>query len=72
MSALLTRAMSEVQKLPVEDQDALAAVILDEIDDERRWDVAFAKSPSKLAALAARAAEQAAAGQCRPGGFDEL
>ncbi|MBX9583530.1 MAG: hypothetical protein K2X87_24780 [Gemmataceae bacterium] len=72
MSALLDRAVAEARKLPDAEQDALAALILDEIEDDRRWDEAFAKSPGKLAALATRAAEQVRAGQCRAAGFDEL
>ncbi len=72
MSALLEKAVNEARKLSEEDQDALGAAILDEMDDERRWDEAFARSPGKLTALAARAAEQVKAGDCRAVGFDEL
>lgn len=72
MSQLLEHAVAEVRKLPDEEQDAIAALILDEIEDDRRWEEAFAASPSKLAALAARAAKQVRAGQCRAAGFDEL
>ncbi len=72
MSPLLDHAVAEARKLPDREQDALAALILEEIEDDRRWDEAFARSPGKLAALAARAAEQVRAGQCRAAGFDEL
>lgn len=72
MSRLLDQAVAEARKLPDAAQDAIAALILDEIEDDRRWDEAFAKSPGKLAALAARAAEQVKAGRCRAAGFDEL
>ena len=72
MSQRLDQAVAEVRKLPDVDQDAIAALILDEIDDDRRWDETFARSPGKLAALAARAVEQVKAGQCRAVGFDEL
>lgn len=72
MSPLLDRAVAEARKLPDAEQDALAALILDEIEDDRRWDEAFAKSPGKLAALAARAAEQVQSGQYRAAGFDGL
>jgi hypothetical protein len=72
MSALLSQAVAEAQKLPAHEQDALAAVMLEEIEDERRWEEAFARSPGKLAALSARAAEQVAAGRVRAGGFDDL
>jgi hypothetical protein len=72
MSQLLEQVVTEVRKLPDDAQDAIAAVILEEIEDDRRWEEAFARSPGKLAALAARAAEQVKAGQCRTAGFDEL
>ena len=72
MSPLLDRAVAEARKLPDAEQEVIAALILEEIEDERRWEEAFARSPRKLAALAARAAEQVRAGQARPAGFDEL
>ena len=68
MSQLFDRAVAEARKLPDAAQDALAAVILDEIEDDRRWDEAFARSPGKLAALAARAAEQVRDGHTRVAG----
>ena len=58
MSQLLDRAVEVVRGLPDSDQDAIAALILEEIEDDRRWDEAFAHTPGKLAALAARADEQ--------------
>ena len=58
MSQLLEQAVAEARALPAEDRDAVAAIILEEIDDDRRWAASFAKSPEKLTALAARAAEQ--------------
>jgi hypothetical protein len=72
MSQLLDRAIEEARKLPDEQQDAIASLILEEIEDDRRWEESFARSPGKLAALAARAVEQVRAGQCRAAGFDEL
>lgn len=72
MSQLLDQAVAEVRKLPDAEQDAIATLILEEIEDDRRWDEALARSPGKLMALAARAAEQVRAGQTRPIGFDEL
>jgi hypothetical protein len=72
MSQLLDQAVAEARKLPDTEQDAIAALILQEIEDDRRWEEALAKSPDKLAALAARAEEQVRAGRCRAAGFDEL
>ncbi len=71
VTVLLDRAVAEARKLPDTEQDAIAALILQEIDDDRRWDEALAKSPGKLTTMAARAEEQVRAGRCRPVGFDE-
>jgi hypothetical protein len=42
MTSLLQRAFAEVEKLPAEVQDAIAAWLLVDIDDERQWDARFA------------------------------
>ena len=44
MTTLLQRAVAEVEKLPAEDQDAIAARLLAEVDDERQWDARFAST----------------------------
>ena len=72
MSSLLEQAVEKARKLPDAEQDAIASLILQEIEDDRQWEEAFAHSPGKLAALATRAAEQVREGRCRTAGFDEL
>lgn len=52
MTQLLEKVLTEVYKLPPEKQDAIAAVILEELEDERLWDKVFAGSQDKLAELA--------------------
>ncbi len=42
MTTLLQRAIAEAEKLPAEDQDAIASRLLAEIEDERRWNDRFA------------------------------
>lgn len=42
MTTLLQRAVAEAEKLPVEDQDAIASRWLAEIEDERQWSARFA------------------------------
>jgi hypothetical protein len=44
MTTLLRRAVAEIEKLPAEDQDAIAARLLAEVDDERQWDSRFAST----------------------------
>ena len=72
MSPLLEHAVAEARKLPDADQEAIAALILQEIEEDRKWEESFARSPEKLRALAERAAEQVRAGRFRAAGFDEL
>jgi len=42
MTTLLQRAFAEVEKLPPEDQDAIASRLLAEVEDERQWNARFA------------------------------
>jgi hypothetical protein len=42
MTTLLQRAVAEAQKLPAEDQDAIASRLLAEVEDERQWANHFA------------------------------
>jgi hypothetical protein len=56
MTELLERALERVKALPDDGQDAIAALILEELEeleDEARWDRAFADSADALAKLAA-------------------
>ena len=63
MTKMLEKAIERVQGLPQEQQDQIAALILDEIDSERRWDGLLAGSQDKLAKLAQEAAEDRKAGR---------
>ena len=55
MTRLLEKAFAEASKLPEEEQDALAQVLLNDLASEERWTDAFAKSQDKLALLAKEA-----------------
>jgi hypothetical protein len=63
MTKLLEEAFAEASKLPEQEQDALAAVILEELASERRWDQAFADSADLLAQLADQALAEHQAGK---------
>lgn len=63
MSELLERAIAKVKALTEEEQDTIAALVLDEIEDEARWDEAFAHSHDALARLAEEALEEDRAGK---------
>ena len=72
MTQLLEKVFSEVQKLPPEKQDAIAAVILEELEDAQLWDKAFSESQDKLAQLAQKVRADIKAGRIRKMGIDEL
>ena len=42
MTRLLESAFEEARKLPEPDQDAIAAMILEQITDDQAWDAKFA------------------------------
>lgn len=63
MTELLERALARLQTLSESEQNAIASIILDEIEDERRWDEAFSRSPDILAKLAASAMAEYRAGR---------
>jgi hypothetical protein len=51
----LEQAFAEVSKLSEEEQEAIAAWLLEELASERRWEEAFADSHDVLASLADKA-----------------
>ena len=63
MTKLLEEAFAKAAKLPEQEQDALAAVMLEELASERRWDQAFADSADLLAQLADQALAEHRAGK---------
>ena len=72
MTQLLEKVLTEVYKLPPEKQDAIAAVILEELEDERLWDKTFAASQDQLAQLARKVRADIKTGRIKQMGIDEL
>ena len=72
MTPLLKKVLDEVYKLGPEEQDAIAAVILEELENERQWQEAFAESQDKLAQLARKVRTDIKAGRIKNMGIDEL
>jgi len=66
MTQLLEKALNEVAKLHASEQDAVAAILLEELASERRWAESFAKSQDSLAKLAEQALAEYAAGRTKP------
>jgi hypothetical protein len=63
MTKLLEEAIAKVRELSDAEQNAVAQIVLDEIESERRWDERFAGSPEKLRRLADRAWAEHEAGR---------
>jgi hypothetical protein len=74
MSRLMDEALSKVKALSEEEQEAIAALILREIESERRWDELFAQTASAdlLSRMADEALADAKAGLVRKLDLDEL
>ena len=66
MTKFLQRAFKLAQALPNKEQDALAALIIDELESDRRWRVAFEESKDDLDRLAEEALAEYRAGENLP------
>ncbi len=67
MTTLLRKAVAEVEKLPVEDQDAIAARLLADFEDESAWAGRFAATTdAQWDAMADEVRREVAAGRTRP------
>ena len=70
MTKLLDKAIEQARKLPPEDQDALGAIILDEIAEEARWARRFAETQDQLDRWADEVREEIESGKTFPLDFD--
>jgi hypothetical protein len=74
MSQLMERAFQVAIQLPEEDQKAIASIILQEIESERRWGELFAnpKSADFLTRMADEALTDVQSGRARKIDVNEL
>jgi hypothetical protein len=72
MTKLLQKAIQEAKKLPQDEQDTIAALILDEIADEKQWDETFANTQPQLAKLAKKVRLDIKSGKTKEMGIDGL
>jgi hypothetical protein len=72
MTKLLETAVAKAQELPEAEQDAIARIVIDEIESEQRWDGLLANSPEKLRKLADRAWAEHEAGGSQELDVDQL
>ena len=66
MTDLLEKAFREAAKLPPEEQDRLASMLLANLRSEQRWDELFAESQELLEKLADSALSADEAGETDP------
>ena len=69
MGNTLERAFAEAARLPEDEQDWLAAWILEEIASEQRWEELFARSDALLDTLVEEALAEDEAGKTLPLAF---
>lgn len=66
VTKLLETALKKVTGLPEPEQDAIARLILDELENEVRWQQTFAGSQDLLARLVGAAREEIDRGEVLP------
>lgn len=72
MTQALEHAVAQVRRLPAREQDAIAAIIMAELADERRWQQTFQNTQAQLSRWAQKVGADIKAGKSRKMGFDEL
>jgi hypothetical protein len=72
MTDILQQAIDRALQLSPEQQNAVGAWLLCELESERRWDELFARSPELLEKLAAEAIAEDDAGLTEPLDPDKL
>jgi len=72
MSKLLAQAIEEAQKLPESEQDWIGAVLLAEMQSERRWDELLAEPSAVMERMADEVLADYRAGRTEPLDPDDL
>ncbi|NET26510.1 hypothetical protein [Okeania sp. SIO1I7] len=69
MTNVIEQALIKLSQLPENQQEAIAYLILAEIEDEKRWAENFANSQDQLAQLAEEAIAEFKQGKTKPLNF---
>ncbi|MDY7004680.1 MAG: hypothetical protein SWX82_12155 [Cyanobacteriota bacterium] len=69
MTNILQQALTKLSQLPENQQEAIAYLILAEIEDEKKWAENFANSQDQLAQLADEAIAEFKQGKTKPLNF---
>ncbi len=71
MTELLQQAIAQIEKLPPDQQDAIAARFLTELQDEKKWETSFAATTDEQwERMAAMVRQEIVSGQTVP--LDEV
>jgi hypothetical protein len=66
MTQLFEQAVSRVSQLSNDTQNEIASIIIQELEDEVRWEKSFAQSQDKLSLLAKEALAEYRSGKTEP------
>ena len=66
MTQLLEKAILEIKKLSNDEQDAIAAVLMAELESERQWERAFDSTAEQLSSFADEALAEYREGKTEP------
>jgi hypothetical protein len=66
MTQALSAAVATAAQLPEKEQDALAAILVEEMESEERWNAIFADSQNLLERMANEAIQDLEAGRVQP------
>jgi flagellar motor switch protein FliG len=72
MTALLSKAIKRIEALSPELQDEIAEQLLEDIENEFKWQKTLDKPQTRLGKLAEKAIQESTAGKTMKMGFDEL
>ncbi len=72
MTQLLEQAIAELSHLSDEEQNAMAALILEELEDEQRWAATFRASEEPLKHIADKVRADIRAGRSREMDLNDL
>ncbi len=66
MTTLLQKAIDAASRLNKDEQDSIAQIIIDELEDEKKWNASFSRTASKLETLAKEAKTEYQSGKTKP------
>ena len=66
MTQALSAAVATAAQLPEKEQDALAAILVEEMESEERWNAIFADSQNLLERMANEAIQDLETGRVQP------